>query len=356
MQVFLIIIRIYKAIYRLNAFIKVITYKYKLKSPFIMFWACSVSGGKSFDLKSASKSGELLHVSHAVLHLNSSEENTVLYALQGKDKYPLAYLNKSKPTSSLDLYFEVSKGGSFAVEGKGEVSILGYFEPSDNEPSAKPALIEAESDSDTSEDDVPVGKNLEASNKDHDDSDLSEEEEEDSKDDQEEDSEDEDESDEDEDSDEDDIDSEEEIPQKHSGDKKPSEPVKKPSNDKTPEKNQSKIPQPNKLQGSGQKPIPTNPPSAQKQNQGTPNVSKLNTPQAKHPDSASKPKHETPKPKQETPKPKQETPKPAEKKPETTPKSKADTPRPQEKKTPQSSEKHEKSQEKKKKHNKQNII
>ena len=102
-----------------------------------MFWGCSVTSSRSVDLKSAAKKGEVLHISQAVLQLGKSEGPSTLFLTQGKDKFPLARLDHSKSTSSLDLYFEVVQGGVFSVEGKGEISVLGYFEPSENEPRSK---------------------------------------------------------------------------------------------------------------------------------------------------------------------------------------------------------------------------
>ena len=114
-----------------------------------MFWACSVSGGRKFDLKSSAKDGELLHVSHAVLNLGSGEGLVTLFITQGLKKFPVGYLDKSKPMTSLDLYFDLSQEAVFSVEGKGEVSLLGYFEPTDA--LSGPGIMEADSDTESSE-------------------------------------------------------------------------------------------------------------------------------------------------------------------------------------------------------------
>ena len=116
-----------------------------------MFWACSVSSGKTYDLKLAAKNGELLHVSHVILHKAGSEGTVTLFITLEKDKFPLAHLDLKHASANLDLYFEVVKGGVLSTEGKGEVSVLGYFEPNESEGLAKSAMIEPESDSEDEE-------------------------------------------------------------------------------------------------------------------------------------------------------------------------------------------------------------
>ena len=145
-----------------------------------MFWACSVSGGKSFDLKSSADVGELLHISSAVLHSLSSEGQVTLFVTQGSEKFPVAHLDKSRPMVSLDLYFEVAKGGLFSIIGKGEVSILGYFEPGEDELVSKGEMIEAESESEEDSEDLPISKQKDAKEEsdDSEDEDSDEEEEE----------------------------------------------------------------------------------------------------------------------------------------------------------------------------------
>ena len=60
-----------------------------------MFWACSVNGSKTFDIKSAAKAGELLHISQAVLHPSSGEGTVTIFVTMGKDKFPLAHYQRS---------------------------------------------------------------------------------------------------------------------------------------------------------------------------------------------------------------------------------------------------------------------
>lgn len=98
-----------------------------------MFWACTVSGNKSFDFSLQAKKTRVLHITHAVLHMNSSQEIITLNVTYGKSTYPIAYLKKDAPMVQLDLYFDATQKGIFSIVGNAQVSILGYFDIGNDE-------------------------------------------------------------------------------------------------------------------------------------------------------------------------------------------------------------------------------
>lgn len=121
-----------------------------------MFWAATLSKGSTLDLSKQKSQGELLHLSQANLQANSAEGlHTVEVTFEGKT-YPLAHLDNKKQNSvSLDLYFNTSSGVKFSLKGSSDVTLLGYFEPSEEPVEAQQFAAES---SEESEEEVPVQK------------------------------------------------------------------------------------------------------------------------------------------------------------------------------------------------------
>jgi hypothetical protein len=104
-----------------------------------MFWACIVGGDKRHSLKDSARPGSKLHISAVVLHAASAKSPVTVFIEKPGTKIPIAQLEALRPMAKLDLYFGRADEFTLAAEGKGEVSILGNFEPTEEE-----VVIEAE--------------------------------------------------------------------------------------------------------------------------------------------------------------------------------------------------------------------
>lgn len=96
-----------------------------------MFWGQVLHENKTINLSSFSEKGDILHLSHITLHdsdLDSQDQTSIFLTTEGQ-KYPLAILSKTTPFTNLNLYFETDINSIISVQGKGKVSISGYFPP-----------------------------------------------------------------------------------------------------------------------------------------------------------------------------------------------------------------------------------
>lgn len=94
-----------------------------------MFWGQVLNEDKPINLSSFSIKGDILHLSHLTLHDSISQDQILIFLTTKGQKHPLAILSKAKPFADLNLYFQTNTNSIISVQGKGEVSISGYFPP-----------------------------------------------------------------------------------------------------------------------------------------------------------------------------------------------------------------------------------
>ena len=94
-----------------------------------MFWGHILQQGQTLNLSSLTNKGDMLHLSHINLYPDSSEGITTVFLINEGKKTPIAVLSKQQEYSDLDLYLSTISGSVFTVQGKGQVSLLGYFPP-----------------------------------------------------------------------------------------------------------------------------------------------------------------------------------------------------------------------------------
>ncbi len=97
-----------------------------------MFWGCIVTEGKPYTLPVESEY-ELLHISTAALSRASEPGKTYIMITKENDTFTIGSVQKDKTEMlTLDLFVRASQGIKFAVVGKAEVHITGYFEASES--------------------------------------------------------------------------------------------------------------------------------------------------------------------------------------------------------------------------------
>lgn len=94
-----------------------------------MFWGTVLQQGKTLNIQTLENKGDILHLSHINLNDINVEGTTSVFLMADGQKYPLAQLTGKKTTVDLDLYLSTNSNSVFSVQGKGQVSILGYFPP-----------------------------------------------------------------------------------------------------------------------------------------------------------------------------------------------------------------------------------
>ena len=125
-----------------------------------MFWGRTLKHSETLNLTKEGKSGMLLHLSHVSLNPASKPGATTVFIHHGEKKFALVTLEKDKRDfQTLDLYFTTSANTSFSLAGPGEVNLLGYFEPSDENRGDE----ESEAESEEEPVQLPEGADLEDS-------------------------------------------------------------------------------------------------------------------------------------------------------------------------------------------------
>ena len=119
-----------------------------------MFWGRTLKQGETLSLTKEAVNGSLLHLSHVSLNPASKPGATGVFINSGEKKFALVTLEKDKRDfQCVDLYFTTNTNTSFSVIGPGEVNLLGYFEPADED---KPAKAAPDSDEEESDEGVQV--------------------------------------------------------------------------------------------------------------------------------------------------------------------------------------------------------
>ena len=96
-----------------------------------MLWGCIVSE-KSFYTLPKDSPRDLLHISNAALSKSSEPGKNYLMITKGNQTFTLAVMQRDKiETIFLDLYVRTSQGIKLSLVGKGEIHVLGYFEPTE---------------------------------------------------------------------------------------------------------------------------------------------------------------------------------------------------------------------------------
>ncbi|CDJ40318.1 hypothetical protein ETH_00037095 [Eimeria tenella] len=94
-----------------------------------MMFARNLKPGETVKV-SAEDGGEVLHLSQACLLRPADAGRTYLKVVQGKEAFAACVLQKDRlECCSLDLFLSARQGLLLQLEGKSEVSLLGYFEP-----------------------------------------------------------------------------------------------------------------------------------------------------------------------------------------------------------------------------------
>ncbi|CDJ70222.1 hypothetical protein ENH_00079740 [Eimeria necatrix] len=94
-----------------------------------MMFARNLKPGESVKIAAAA-GGEVLHLSQACLLRPADSGRNYLKVIQGKESFAACVLQKDKlECCSLDLFLSAKEGLLLQLEGKSELSLLGYFEP-----------------------------------------------------------------------------------------------------------------------------------------------------------------------------------------------------------------------------------
>uniref|UniRef100_A0A7S3UPD0 Nucleoplasmin-like domain-containing protein n=1 Tax=Oxyrrhis marina TaxID=2969 RepID=A0A7S3UPD0_OXYMA len=109
------------------------------------FWGAVIKPGQRVTVSDSQ--GDLLHLSQACLSNPKGEGKTYLRVEHDKKELTLACLVKdTQEHCHLDLFFSVADVTVFHVEGKNDVHLTGYFEPTvreDSEDEAEPRAAQA---------------------------------------------------------------------------------------------------------------------------------------------------------------------------------------------------------------------
>mmetsp|Transcript_45141 Transcript_45141/g.97983 ORF Transcript_45141/g.97983 Transcript_45141/m.97983 type:complete len:211 (+) Transcript_45141:26-658(+) len=112
------------------------------------FWGAIIKPGQRVTVSDSQ--GDLLHLSQACLSNPKGEGKTYLKVEHGKKELTLACLVKdTQEHCHLDLFFSVAEVTVFHVEGKNDVHLTGYFEPTvreDSEDEEEPRGAQAKED------------------------------------------------------------------------------------------------------------------------------------------------------------------------------------------------------------------
>lgn len=94
-----------------------------------MFWGVQLKENFPKDL---SKTGKVLHISHAILdlNLNRNDSNKVFVTIESK-KTMIAQLDFQNNQFDIDLDLTTTSRPVFSMTGPGCVYLLGYFEPAE---------------------------------------------------------------------------------------------------------------------------------------------------------------------------------------------------------------------------------
>lgn len=94
-----------------------------------MFWGTVLQQGKTLNIQTLVDKGDILHLSHINLNRVDVEGKTSVFLMADGQKFPLAQLTGKNNSVDLDLYISTNSTSVFSVQGKGQVSLLGYFPP-----------------------------------------------------------------------------------------------------------------------------------------------------------------------------------------------------------------------------------
>ena len=94
-----------------------------------MFWGTVLEQGKTLNLQNLSDKGDILHLSHINLNNLDSLGTTSVFLMTDGQKFPLGKLTEKNNSINLDIYLSTSSITILSVQGKGQISLLGYFPP-----------------------------------------------------------------------------------------------------------------------------------------------------------------------------------------------------------------------------------
>jgi hypothetical protein len=97
-----------------------------------MFWGSIIKPGKPYSLQK--ELTDVLRLSNVSLHPNAQGKSSLFIKVGDNESILIASLEAGKHEhSTLDLYVRISDGVTFTVQGKGDIHLSGYLDPSDDD-------------------------------------------------------------------------------------------------------------------------------------------------------------------------------------------------------------------------------
>jgi hypothetical protein len=95
-------------------------------------------------------SGEVLSLTNAALAPNS-KESASLFVKNSEGEFLIAVLTKDKPHATINVFLSLMDEVKLIVKGNGNIHVVGFFEPSQDDEFMNPADLEGEEESDEEE-------------------------------------------------------------------------------------------------------------------------------------------------------------------------------------------------------------